>query len=76
MTEKKPHPLKTWLISKKNSASGFAKANGLHFRPLYAHINGECDNPTLSLMVKIEKATAGSVTVRKQIAWWRWEKNL
>lgn len=64
-----PHPLIAWLEKKGIKPYRFAAENGLHARPLYAHLNGEVIEPKTGMMAKIEKATGGEVTIHQQVDW-------
>ena len=66
-----PHPLVPWLAKKGLKPYKFAAKHKLSSRPLYAHIKGEGEHPSLRIMEAIEKATKGAVSVDAQIKWSR-----
>lgn len=65
------HPLDLWLLDKEQSLPAFSRATGIALRPLYEHINGEVRNPGVIIMLGIEKATRGIVSVQAQADWWK-----
>ena len=62
------HPLATWLKGKGISALQFGKEHNIPFGTLYSHMRGDRD-PATRVMLAIENATGGEVTLRQQVDW-------
>ncbi len=61
------HPLGAWLRKRKVPPYIFARDNGMSYGAVYKHIRGAVGDPKASFLQKIETATGGSVTVKKQM---------
>lgn len=64
-----PHPLVAWLARKKLKPYVFADMHKIPRRTIYNQTSGVTTVPTITVMQRIEDATGGKVTVKKQIAW-------
>lgn len=64
-----PHPLETWLKRRKLRAYKWAHTHGIGTHQLYAHLRGHVKNPSMKVMDAIEKATGGTVTLKRQRDW-------
>lgn len=65
---KKPHPLRLWLTHNRMQPYAFAAMIGVQAAVIYRHLRGAVD-PRLSTMRKIERATGGLVSLRRQANW-------
>lgn len=64
----KQHPLKKFLIKKKQSARSFSMENGFNYSTILLYFSGS-RHPRYKKMLSIEKATDGKVLAESLAVW-------